>query len=466
MQQYAEQATLKQMHTIQERFDQHWHGQVPWRDERYQEVPHFIEDIAERLPIYRQLSQRFNGNQDSIYHHLNLPHQVEVFTYNGPETRWMSTLDSIRYMVSFMHAAFIAVEPQTRHVKAWVGDIDYTSWKYDKVTAMRQPGSTFKAFVYATAFNQGMTPCETRRDTYFSLPVWDKQKQREVIWAPHNANGYCTETNMTLRAAFAQSVNTIAARLANEVGIDNVAATARAMGIQSQLDPTPALSLGSSDVNLAELVNAYTTIVANGQAQDLILVDRIIDRNGKEIYNSHKNTTKPRQAIPYRTAYLMQQLLQAGLTEPGATSMALWTYIRQFDRTTSFGGKTGTSNNHSDAWYIGITPALVGGAWVGGEYRSIHFRTGALGQGSRTALPIWGYFLQSLLNDPQFAHYQQKFPQPTKKLDPTEYTCPNYIPRPDSLTIDSVLTTLKTAFHTDSILNTTTANDNPPSDLP
>ena len=465
MQQYAEQATLKQMRILQERFDQHWRGQAPWRDERYQEVPHFIEDIAERLPIYKQLSARFDGNLDSIYYHLNLPHEVEVFTYDGPERRLMSTMDSIRYMVSFLHAGFIAVEPDTRHVKAWVGDIDYSSWKYDKVTAMRQPGSTFKAFVYATAFNQGMTPCETRRDTYFSLRVWDEQKQAEVLWAPHNANGYCTETNMTLRAAFAQSVNTIAARIGNEVGIDNVAATANDMGIRSHLNATPALALGSSDVNLAELVNAYTTIVADGRAQDLILVERIIDRNGKEIYNSRNASTKARQALPYRTAYLMQKLLQAGLTEPGATSMALWTYIRQFDRTTSFGGKTGTSNNHSDAWYIGVTPGLVGGAWVGGEYRSIHFRTGALGQGSRTALPIWGYFIQSLLADPRFTNYQQKFGEPKEKLDPSEYTCANYVPRPDSLTIDSIMTSLKTSFHADSARLNTIDSDNLPSDL-
>lgn len=465
MQEYAEAAVRRQMRVIQQRFDQHWRGQVPWRDEQYNEVPHFIEDIAERLPVYKRLSQRFDGNLDSIYYYLNQPHPVKLFTYDGSRTDTISTLDSIRYMVSFMHAGFIAVEPDTRHVKAWVGDIDYDSWKYDKVTAMRQPGSTFKAFVYTTAMNQGMTPCEKRRDTYFSLNVWDKTQQKEVLWAPHNANGYCTEREMTLRAAFAQSVNTIAARLGNEVGIDNVAATAKAMGIRSKLDATPALALGSSDVNLAELVNAYTTIVADGREQDLILVERIYDRRGKKIYDASSQSVKAKQAIPYRSAYLMQQLLQAGLTEPGATSMALWTYIRQFDRTTSFGGKTGTSNNHSDAWYIGVTPGLVGGAWVGGEYRCIHFRTGALGQGSRTALPIFGYFIKAVLSDPQFKKYQQKFGNPKEKLDATEYTCANFVPRRDTVDIDSLMLQLNMTFRADSLRVNDEDAPEPPSDI-
>lgn len=442
MQEYAEQAVNKQMRIIQQRFNNHWGKEEPWQDEHHQVIAGFIEDKAKRLGCYKHLYQKYDGNQDSIDYYLNLPHEVTLFDYDGPKKAVMSTLDSIRYMVRFMHTGFVALEPDTRHIKAWVGDIDYESWKYDKVTAMRQPGSTFKIFVYAAAMNAGLSPCDMRRDEYVGMQVFDKKKNKEVLWAPHNANGYFTGDSMTLRAAFAQSVNSIAVKTGMEVGIDNVVKVAHDMGIHSPLDNQPALTLGSSDVSLIELVNSYATVVADGKEQEPVMVTKVLDREGKVIYDSKKELPEPVQALPYRTAFLMQQMLKAGLSEPGGTSMALWSYIRSFDRTTDFGGKTGTSNNHSDAWYVGVTPGLVGGAWVGGEYRSIHFRTGALGQGSRTALPIFGYFMQDVLNDQKFAKYKQKFKKPLEEIPASCYNCPNYRPRIveeiDSTTLDSI----------------------------
>ena len=437
MQDYAENAVNKEMRIIQQRFKNHWGNTNPWQDEHHVEITHFIEDIAQHLPLYSYLYGKYNGNPDSINYYLNKPHNVTVFDYDGPKHLTMSTLDSIRYMVKFMHSGFVAMEPDTRHVKAWVGDIDFASWKYDKVTAMRQSGSTFKVFVYSAAMNQGLSPCDHRTDSYISMKVFDKKKNKEVLWAPHNANGYFTGDSMTLRAAFAQSVNSIAVKVGQEVGIPNVIQTAQHMGIHSPLDNNPSLALGSSDVTLLEMVNGYTTVVADGKECEPILITRIEDRDGKVIY-SEKDAPSPTQTIPYRSAFLMQEMLKAGLREPGGTSMALWTYVRDFDHSTDFGGKTGTSNNHSDAWYIGVTPGLVGGAWVGGEYRCIHFRTGALGQGSRTALPIWGYFIQDVLNDPQFSKYRQKFKKPLEDIAASSYTCANYYrPRRDT---DSVST--------------------------
>ena len=410
MQKYAEEAARKQMMQVQKNFNSHWGSTHPWQDERHREIPNFIEDIAKRQPYYKQLSQKFDGNQDSINYYLNLPHKVKVFDYDGGQIeREMSTMDSIRYMVSFMHCGFVALEAQTGHVKAWVGDVDFRSWKYDKVTAMRQPGSTFKLFVYTEAMNQGLTPCDRRVDGYFAMKAWDPASKKEVTWAPTNANGYFTGDSMPLRAAFAQSVNSIAVKLGQEIGIRNIVNTAHNMGIKSELDPTPSLALGSSDVNLLELVNSYCTVANDGKMHEPVLVTRILDRDGKEIY---AGLTEQRQAIPYKSAFLMQQMLLGGLRERGGTSMSLWGYVGAFDKDTEFGGKTGTSNNHSDAWFVGVSPKLVAGAWVGGEYRSIHFRTGALGQGSRTALPICGYFFQSVLADPNFKHYHGKFGAP------------------------------------------------------
>jgi penicillin-binding protein 1A len=199
---------------------------------------------------------------------------------------------------------------------------------------------------------------------------------------------------MTLKSAFAQSINSVAVRVGQEVGIDRIAKTAHQMGIKSPLHETPSLALGASDVNLLELVNAYSTIINDGMTHEPVLVTRILDRDGKLIYEA---PTEQTEAVSYKSAFFMQQMLMAGMREPGGTSMNLWRYVRNFSDT-DFGGKTGTSNNHSDAWFVGISPNLVCGAWVGGEYRAIHFRTGELGQGSRTALPICGQFFESVQN--------------------------------------------------------------------
>lgn len=447
MQKYAEQAATKQMKQVQQNFNNHWGlrrtqdnfmpGEKPWQDERHKEIEGFIEGIAQKQPYYKALVAKFGDNSDSISYYLNKPHQVKVFDYEkGEVEKTMSTMDSIRYMVSYMHCGFIAMEPHTGHVKAWVGDIDFNHWKYDKVTAMRQPGSTFKLFVYTEAMNQGLTPCDKRRDEYFSMQVYDDKQKKEVTWAPTNANGYFTNDSMALKSAFARSINSVAVRLGQEMGIKNIARTAHDMGIKSPLDETPSLPLGSSDVNLLELADAYCTVANNGVQMEPVLVTRILDHNGNEIY---VGPTEETQVIPYKSAFLMQQLLQGGMREPGGTSQALWGYVGEF-RDTEFGGKTGTSNNHSDAWFMGISPKLVVGAWVGGEYRCIHFRTGALGQGSRTALPICGYFLQSVLKDPAFKQYHAKFDIPhDPDIERGMYTCDSYYERKkDTLDIDSL----------------------------
>lgn len=437
MQKYAEQAAKRQMRIIQRNFNNHWSGQNPWQDERHQEIPNFIEDLAKKLPYYKYLSQRYDNNTDSINYYLNLPHPVKLFDYDeGIIEKNISTLDSIRYMEHFMHCGFVAMEPETGHVKAWVGDLDFRTWKYDKVKSMRQPGSTFKLFVYAEAMNQGITPCDTREDSYFSMKVFDSKKNEEVLWAPTNANGRFSGANVTLKQAFAMSINSIAVKLGQECGIPNIVKTAHDMGIKSKLDATPALALGSSDVNLLELVNAYCTPVNDGKTHNPVLVTRIVDRDGKEIYTAPE---EEKQVLTYKSAFLLQQLLQGGMQ---GTSSALGRWTNQFARDTDFGGKTGTSNNHSDAWFVGVSPHLVVGAWVGGEYRCIHFRTGALGQGSKTALPICGDFLEQVLGDPAFKMYRAKFDKPhDTDITMQMYSCGGYFKEPadsDSIASDSI----------------------------
>ena len=409
MQEYAERAAIKHMKTIQQRFNQHWKGMEPWQDENHQVIKNFIEDIAKQQPVYQYLSNKYKDNKDSIDYYLNKPHMVKVFDYEkGEVEKEMSTMDSIRYMVSFMHCAFVAMEPQTGYVKAWVGDIDFEHWKYDKVTAMRQPGSTFKLFVYTEAMEQGLTPCDRRRDEYFQMEVWDKKEKKNVIWRPTNSDGRFSGDSMPLRAAFARSVNSVAVRLGQQMGLKNIIETAHDMGIKSKLEEEPSLALGASDVSLLELANAYSCIANNGKAHErAIMITKITNRKGEVIYEA---PTETKQAVTTRSAYLVQQMLHAGIIEAGGTSQPLWTWVGKYSDT-DFGGKTGTSNNHSDAWFVATSPNLVCATWVGGEYRCIHFRTGALGQGSRAALPLCGYFFEYLLADPNFARYHGKYGQ-------------------------------------------------------
>ncbi len=439
MQKYAEEAAMKQMKQVQRNFDNHWSiyrkesknwlRQEPWVDENGQPIHNFIQQIAERQPFYKDLLAKFPNNPDSVnYYYKEWVHPVKVFDYEkGTITKDMTSEDSIKYMTTFMHCAMLAMEPQTGAVKAWVGDIDFGTWKYDKVTAMRQPGSTFKLFVYTEAMNQGLTPCDKRRDEYISMQVYDKAQKKEVTWTPSNANGSFSGDSMPLKSAFAKSINSVAVRLGQEMGIKRIIETAQKMGIKSPLDETPSLALGSSDVNLLELVNAYCTIADDGKHHEPVLVTRIVDRDGNEVYTG---PTTNEQVIPYKSAYLMQKILMSGTHDGGGTSIsfAAREYAGNSFKDTDWGGKTGTSNNHSDAWFMGVSPNLVVGAWVGGEYRSIHFRTGALGQGSKTALPICGYFVNSLLSDPDFQKYHGKWGKP-KDDDITSdmYDCMGYV---------------------------------------
>lgn len=457
MQKYAEEAAKKQMEIVQKNFNNHWSiyrnqdsnwlRQEPWQDENHQVIPNFVQSIAERQPFYKALQARFPDQPDSVtYYYKEWKHPVKVFDYDkGSITKMMTSEDSIKYMVTFMHCAMVAMEPQTGAVKAWVGDIDFKSWKYDKVTAQRQPGSTFKLFVYTEAMNEGLTPCDKRRDEYISMQVYDKKKKEMTTWTPTNANGSFSGDSIPLKSAFAKSINSVAVRLGQELGIKNIIETAQKMGIESPLDDNPALALGSSDVNLLELAGAYCTIANNGMHHRPTLVTRIVDSDGNEVFVD-KSTSE--QVIPYKSAFFMQKLLMSGTHDGGGTSVSLSAaeYAGNSFRDTDWGGKTGTSNNHSDAWFVGVSPNLVVGAWVGGEYRSIHFRTGALGQGARTALPICGYFIHSVMEDPAFQKYHAKFQTPNdESITKDMYDCsPYYAPaRNDSSSLhrDSVMVT-------------------------
>ena len=410
MQRYAEQAVKEQMRVVQQNFDREWGDRACWVDADGKVIEGFVADKAERSDIYKQLMARYNENLDSVDHYMNKKHRTKLFDYNGGHYAEMSPLDSIRYMLHKMHCGFVAIDPITGEVKAWVGDVDYKTWQYDNVRAQHQPGSTFKLFVYSAAIKDGRRPCDQYMDSPLSTPLIDRDAKTggTKLWQPSNANGRFSNQNMTMRAAIARSNNIIAVKVGNEVGINKVAQVAYDMGLSSTLEETPSLCLGSSDVNLLELVSCYGTIVNDGQPKQPVLVTRIYrtNKNGEkeEIYNS-KVLDDPSRALSHTQAYSVRRMLEAVCSDAGGTGLAINNYVSNV----GIGGKTGTSNNYTDAWFVAITPRLVCGAWVGGQYRQIHFRS-ANGQGSRAALPLVGLFLQKVLSNSTFRYLHKEFP--------------------------------------------------------
>lgn len=431
MQRYAEQAVAQHMRTVQSNFDREWGGRDCWVGSDGKVIKDFVADKAERSDIYKQLMAKYNENLDSVDYYMNKKRRMKLFDYNGGHFVEMSPIDSIKYMLHKMHCGFIAMDPHTGEVKAWVGDVDYKTWQYDNVRAQHQPGSTFKIFVYTAAIKDGKRPCDMYMDSPLATPLMDRDSKtgNTKLWDPSNASGRFSYQSMTMRAAIARSNNIIAVKVGNEVGINKVAQAAYDMGIKSSLDETPSLCLGSSDVNLLEMASSYSTVVNDGQPKNPVLVTRIYrtNKNGEkeEIYNS-RAIDDPSRALTHNEAYSMRRMLEAVCTDAGGTGAAINNYITG---DVGIGGKTGTSNNYTDAWFMAITPNLVCGAWVGGQYRQIHFRS-AQGQGSRAALPLVGLFLQKVLNNRAFNYLHKQFAT-DHELDRFIMACSDALPSSD-----------------------------------
>lgn len=432
LQQYAEEAVAKHMKRLQKKFFEHWRGENPWVDSKGVEIPGFIDDLVKETGIYKTLKERFADKTDSIDYYLNKPHKMSVFTWSGDSDTVLSVIDSIKYYRHLLNTGFVSIDPHNGYVKAWVGGINYRFFKYDHINqAKRQPGSLFKAFVYAAAFENGFGPCDKLIDEPVTINYVEKGEKKS--WSPHNANWVFTYNNVSLKNAFARSINTVAVQLTKEIGWDKVIEMAHRMGINSDLMNVPSVCLGSSDVNLIELVNAYAVFLNKGMLNEPVLVTRITDREGNILY---EYKPKPTRVLDEETAYLMTVMLRAGLTESGGTTQGLWEYdIFKYD--TEFGGKTGTSSNFSDGWFIGVTPSLVSGVWVGGEHRNIRFRTSQLGEGLRTALPTYGIFMEKVLKDKTLIRYRGKFPKPENKIS-KNYTCVSPVYSNDSLVEDEI----------------------------
>jgi len=432
MQQYAEDAAYEQMAILQKRLENAWQDELPWRDSKGEVIPNFLENLAKKLPIYELLSNKFHGNEDSIQAYLNRPKPMKVFTWDGMKDVHYSTMDSLAHYAMFLNTGMMVMDPYSAEIKAWIGGINHAYYKYDHVNqAKRQAGSTFKPFAYLTALEQGMSPCDKFIDKAVKIEYTEKGEHK--TWEPKNADWNFTGLNMSLRWAMGRSVNSITAQITEKVGWDNVVKTAHRCGITSYLASVPSVSLGSNDVTVFEMVSAYATFLNKGKHNDPILVKKITDQEGNELVTFKPH---PKQVITEEIAWLMTYMLRGTMEEPGGTSQALWEWDL-WKKGNQIGGKTGTSSDYVDGWYMGITKDLVAGVWVGNDERSIHFRSSATGEGSHTALPIFAKFMEKLYHDPNSGYTYGPLPEPTVAIT-RDYNCPSPRIRPDSSRTDSL----------------------------
>ncbi len=428
MQKYAEEAVEKHMADLQKVFNEHWKGSNPWRDLQGKEIPNFLESRFKQSDHYKQLVEKYGSDHDSISIIMRQPRKMTVFSWDGEIDTTLSPLDSIKYYKHFLNAGMMSMDPHTGHIKAWVGGINHKYFKYDHVRqGKRQPGSTFKPFVYGAAIEHGYAPCYEVVDAMVTFQVVGDPP----TWSPPNSDGtYGTGEKMTIRQGLARSVNTITAYLMQEIKPESVVDFAHRVGIESELEAVPSLCLGVNDVSVFELVGAYSTFANMGIATKPYYITRIEDKNGNVIENF---VPKTKQAISPQTAYKMLYMLRGGVEERGGTSQGLSMELKIDNE---IAGKTGTTNNASDGWYMGVTKDLVSGVWVGGDERSIHFRNWSLGSGSKTARPIWDIYMRKVYNDPQLGYTKGKFLQPPGGLD-VALDCSRYnTPSADSTVVE------------------------------
>jgi penicillin-binding protein 1A len=419
LQRHAEDAVREHLSLdLQPAFYQHWKGYT-WAPFVFEgevvekEVENLLRQAMRRSERYRRMSA--DGiPADSIEKAFDTPFNMSLFTWDGPVDTVMTPMDSIRYYKHFLQAGLLSVEPNTGAVKAYVGGIDYLYFKYDHATlSKRQVGSTFKPFLYTLAMQEGeFSPCYKVANIQYTVDLPTGE-----IWAPRNSSTQRVGEMVSLKWALANSNNWISAFLMRRYSPLSVVRMARKMGVKSSIDPVPSIALGACDLSLYEMVGALNTFPSKGIYVKPLFVTRIEDKNGNVIESF---VPERNEAMSEETAFLMLELLK-GVVESGTGIRLRLKY--GFNHPVA--GKTGTTQNQSDGWFMGIVPELTTGIWVGCEDRSAHFRTLTLGQGANMALPIWAIYMQKVYDDPELGFGKGDFEKPLKGLS-VEVDCDKY----------------------------------------
>jgi len=418
MQQYAQEAVQEHMSTLQSYFfkEQQKNETAPFYDLEEEQVDAIYKRARKRSDRFRRMKK--NGYSDQqIDSAFNASTDMRVFSWNDQREvdTIMSPNDSIKYYKTILRSGLLSIEPQTGHIKAWVGGINHKYFKYDHVDqGKRQVGSTFKPFVYATAINQlRLSPCEKFPNTPYTIP-----KGRFGIpeaWTPKNS-GEKYGGEITLKSALAKSINVISARLIDMVTPLNVVRLAKSAGIESRIPKSPSIALGSVELSLMEMTGAYATFANKGMRVEPNMLLRIEDKNGTVLADF---TPKTNEVLSEESAYVVLELLK-GVTTAGSgvrlrTSEHYYKDIITgfpYEFTNPIAGKTGTTQNHTDGWFMGVVPNLATGVWTGGEDRAIHFENIAEGQGATMSLPTWALFMKKVYSDTSLNISQEDFEKP------------------------------------------------------
>jgi penicillin-binding protein 1A len=428
MQQYAEDAVTQHMPRLQAEF---FHQNTPKRNPTApfleldkDEIKSLLNTGMRRSERWRKMKYDLGKSEEEIIESFEKPIQMDVFSWkDGVYTEIdtiMTPMDSMRYYKSFLRPAMMAMEPQTGHVKAWVGGMNYKHFQYDMVKqGKRQVGSTFKPFVYATAIDQlHLSPCDTLPRSQITIDAYKFGNPEP--WAPRNDDGNY-EGFLTLKQALASSVNTVTARLMDKIGPQPVVDLAKSLGIEQDIPPVPSIALGTPDLSVYEMVAAYSSFANKGVYTKPVMITTIEDKNGTILYQTVPET---KDVLSEEAAYVTVNLLQ-GVTQGGSGTRLRHNYATdpvykeiitgypyEFDKSIPIAGKTGTTQNQSDGWFMGMVPNLVTGVWVGGEDRATHFANITYGQGAAMALPIWGLFMKSCYADETLSISKGEFERP------------------------------------------------------
>jgi penicillin-binding protein 1A len=402
LQQFAEEGLRTHISSLQKDFNNHWKGytKAPYPDDfEWDQIDEIIDQGMKRSERYRKL-KKAGKSKNEINNIFKKKVQMTLFSWDGEIDTLLSPRDSIKYNKFFIHSGMMSMDPKTGHVKAYVGGINYKHFKYDHVKiGKRQVGSTFKPFLYSLAMQEGYTPCYE----VSNVPVvFDKTRWRlEKDWLPRNSGDEFDEMSLTLKFGLANSINTVTAYIMKQFGPHAVVDLAKKIGIQSKILAVPSLCLGTFDLSVYEMVGAYSTFVNKGVWTEPIFVTRIEDKNGVILEDFQPKT---QEAMSKETADLMVRMLQGvvdGVYSPAA-GVTRGTGVRlrfKYGFENEMGGKTGTTQNQSDGYFMGITPNLVTGVWSGCEDRAAHFRTIHYGQGANMALPVFAEYMQRVYAD-------------------------------------------------------------------
>jgi penicillin-binding protein 1A len=421
MQQYAETAVEKHISHLQKEFDRQNKNNktAPFRDLDQGQINSIVRSAMQRSVRWREMENQGKSEED-ILASFDKGTEMRVFSWDGIKDTIMTPKDSIFYYKGFLQAGLMSMRPQTGEVKAWVGGTNFKHFKYDHVKqGKRQVGSTFKPFVYATAIDQlKLSPCDMMPKNRFTIEQGKYGNTKD--WSPANSDGEY-DGMISLKNALAKSVNTVTARLIDKTGPEPVIDLVKKLGVDTEnFSSGPAIALGTEDMSLFEMVSAYSTFVNEGVYVKPVIVNRIEDKNGTVLY---QHVPQTRDVLNKEAAYVTVNLLE-GVTQYGSGVRLRGTYAKEFDHykrgvtgypydfKNPIAGKTGTTQNQSDGWFMGMVPNLVTGVWVGAEDRAVHFPSLTYGQGATMALPIWGMYMKDLYADEELDVSQEAFPKP------------------------------------------------------